>query len=145
MGILFQDQFEVKEVSKKFDKVTRLNCRLTEEGYEMGLDLDINSDLFMLEINDRFTCALSSTLALDGSADPGNFDQSGNPSLLDQYEYAMYGKLYKWKQDQPKAPVEVYVSFGGLLMRLKGDQRHLAKLSLDSRMYLLIRKIQAHS
>ena len=47
-------QFEVKEVSKKFDKVTRLACRLTEEGYEMGLDLDINSDLFALENNDRF-------------------------------------------------------------------------------------------
>ena len=53
----------------------------------------------------------------------------------------MYGKLYKWKQDQPKAPVEVHVSFGGLLMRLKGDARHLSKLSLDERVYLLIRKI----
>ena len=58
-----------------------------------------------------------------------------------QYEYAMHGKLYKWKQDQPKAPVEVYISFGGLLMRLRGDARHLVKLSLDSRLYLLIRKI----
>ena len=63
------------------------------------------------------------------------------PSLLDQYEYSMYGKLYKWKQDMPKAPVEIYISFGGLLMRLKGDPRHLAKLTLDSRLYLLIRKI----
>ena len=46
-------------------------------------------------------------------------------------------------QDQPKAPVELYVSFGGLLMRLKGDARHLAKLSLDTRVYLLLRKIQS--
>ena len=148
----------------------------------MSLDLDINSDLFALEINDRFvraapppgppralirppvhtvpahlkksapmstagasaraqTFALASTLALDGSQDAGTFDQSGGPSLLDQYDYAMYGKLYKWKQDTPKAPVEVYVSFGGLLMRLKGDPRHLAKLQLDARVYLLLRKI----
>lgn len=64
-------QFEVKEVSKKFDKVSRLACRLSEEGYDMGLDLDINSDLFALEINDRFTFALASTLALDGSPDSG--------------------------------------------------------------------------
>ena len=42
--------------------------------------------------------ALASTLALDGSQDTGTFDQSAGPSLLDQYEYAMYGKLYKWKQ-----------------------------------------------
>ena len=52
-------------------------------------------------------------------------------------------QLYKWKQDNPKAPVDLYVSFGGLLMRLKGDARHLSKLQLDSRVYLLLRKIQA--
>ena len=109
----------------------------------MALDLDINSDLYMLDINDRFAFALASTLAPDGSPDPGTFDQSGAPSLLDQFDYAMYGKLYKWKQDQPKAPVDLYVSFGGLLMRLRGDARHLAKLSLDSRVYLLMRKIQS--
>ena len=53
----------------------------------------------------------------------------------------MYGKIYKWKQAEPKAPIEVQVSFGGLLMRLKGDPRHLQNLVLDSRIYLLIRKI----
>ena len=47
--------------------------------------------------------------------------------------------MYKWKQDNPKAPVDLYVSFGGLLMRLKGDADQLAKLQLDSRIYLLLR------
>ena len=139
--MLYQDQFEVKEVGKKFDKVSRLACRLADEGYDMNLDMDVNSDLFNLEINDRFTLALASTLALDGSVDSGTYDQSGMPSLLDQYEYAMYGKLYKWKQDQPKAPVEIYVSFGGLLMRLRGDPQHLEKLHLDNKVYCLMRKI----
>ena len=37
----------------------------------MNLDVDINSDLYPLEINDRFTFALASTLALDGSTDSG--------------------------------------------------------------------------
>ena len=142
-GLLFTDQFQVKEINKKFDKVTRFACRLAEEGYEMGLDIDINSDLYSLTVNDQFTFALASTLNLDGTQGTGSFDQSTAPSLLDQYDYAMYGKLYKWKQDQPKAPVEVYVSCGGLLMRLKGDPRHLVKLTLDSRVYLLVRKIQS--
>ena len=31
---------------------------VSEEGYEMALDLDINDDLFKLEIKDRFTFAL---------------------------------------------------------------------------------------
>ena len=44
---------------------------------------------------------------------------------------------------QPKAPIELYVSFGGLLFRLRGDAQHLEKLHLDSRVYMLIRRIQA--
>ena len=86
--------------------------------------------------------ALADTLALDGKPDAGHYDQSGQPSLLDQYEYAMHGKLYKWKQEQPKAPVEVHVSYGGLLMKLKGDHRQLDKLTLDARVYLLVRKFE---
>ena len=44
-------------------------------------------------------------------------------------------------QETTKHPIEVHVSFGGLLMRLKGEARHLQKLELDSRVFLLIRKV----
>eukprot|EP00316_Scyphosphaera_apsteinii_P026179 CAMPEP_0119327004 /NCGR_PEP_ID=MMETSP1333-20130426/69719_1 /TAXON_ID=418940 /ORGANISM="Scyphosphaera apsteinii, Strain RCC1455" /LENGTH=146 /DNA_ID=CAMNT_0007335465 /DNA_START=34 /DNA_END=474 /DNA_ORIENTATION=+ len=144
-GTLFEEQFEIKETSKKFDKVTRLHCRLVDEAYELQLDLDINSDLFPLEVGQRFAFLLVSTLAIDGAVDSGKWDQSSQPSLLDQYEYAMYGKIYKWKQDNTKAPSEIFVSFGGLLMRLKGDARHLQKLKLDARIYMLMRKISKDS
>ena len=50
-------------------------------------------------------------------------------------------QLYKWKQDNPKKEIEVQVSYGGLLMRLRGDPKMLQKLSLDARIYLLIRRI----
>lgn len=83
---LFEEQFEVKNTSKKFDKVTRAHCRLAEEGYELALDLDVNSDLFPLEAGERFAFLLTSTLDLGGAADPGVYDQSGKPSLLDAYE-----------------------------------------------------------
>lgn len=139
--MLYQDQFEVTDVGKKFDKVSRLHCRLTEETDDMKLDMDVNSDLLSLNVTSRFTFALAHTLALDGSADSGVFDQSGAASLLDQYDYVMYGKLYKWKQESPGSAVELYVSCGGLLMRLKGDARRLSKLELDSRVYLLVRKV----
>ena len=42
---------------------------------------------------------------------------------------------------RPARRSEVYVSFGGLLMRLRGDSKHLQKLVLDTRIYLLMRKI----
>lgn len=34
----------------------------------------------------------------------------------------------------------VFVSFGGLLMHLRGDESNLKNLDLDSRVYLLMRK-----
>lgn len=36
---------------------------------------------------------------------------------------------------------EIFVSYGGLLMSLKGDPRNLQKIELDMRMYLLMRKV----
>eukprot|EP00966_Prymnesium_polylepis_P302222 6982613-Prymnesium_polylepis.1 len=84
-ALLYQEQFEVKEINKKFDKVARLNCRLAEEGYEMVLDLDVNSDLCVLELNDKFTFALASTLSPDGAPGSEFYDQSTGPSLMDQY------------------------------------------------------------
>lgn len=49
------------------------------------------------------------------------------PSLLDQYEYVMYGKVFKveiGKMEHGKEPpVHIMASFGGLLMKLSGQQK----------------------
>ena len=37
----------------------------------MHLDLDVNTDLWPLELGERFTFALASTLSLDGAPDTG--------------------------------------------------------------------------
>lgn len=37
--------------------------------------------------------------------------------------------------------VSVITSFGGLLMQLKGEMRHLIKLRMDSKIYALIKKV----
>lgn len=36
---------------------------------------------------------------------------------------------------------EIYASFGGLLMMLKGDPSSAASFELDQRLFLLIRKV----
>ena len=67
----------------------------------------------------------------------------------------MYGKLFNNAQDE-SGNLSLFASFGewdrcspadvlhpgGLLMKLKGDQGSLDKLRLDSRIYLLIRKVK---
>lgn len=50
----------------------------------------------------------------------------------------MYGKVFK---QQTNKLMEIYASFGGLLMCLKGDPADLDKLTVDKRIYLLIKKI----
>lgn len=56
----------------------------------------------------------------------------------------MHGKVFKVAQSSAKeGKMEVFTSYGGLLMSLKGEPSHLTKIELDQRMYLLIKKIDA--
>lgn len=142
---LFEDTFEVKEIDrdgKKFDKVSRIHCK--SELFQAELVLDVNFDLYPMKKKMKFSLALATTLRLDGQRDEGTFDQSGEESLADKYEYVMHGKVYELEDDDDRK-LTVYVSFGGLLMSLKADDRPdskpLDRIERDSRVYLLIRKL----
>lgn len=69
--------------------------------------------------------------------------QSGEPSLMDNYEYVMHGKVFKVSASKADGKLEIFTSYGGLLMSLKGEPNHLKKIELDMRMYLLIKKVDA--
>lgn len=130
MPLLFEDIFEIKDIDpqgKKFQKVSRLVC--TGDHYEMEMTLDVHSELFPADINDKFNLAIAS------SADDGQAEEA----LFESYDYVMYGKVFKYLEDSARS-VSVMVSFGGLLMALKADPRNLA-LELGSRVFLLMRKL----
>eukprot|EP00744_Colponema_vietnamica_P000065 GILI01000125.1.p1 GENE.GILI01000125.1~~GILI01000125.1.p1 ORF type:complete len:162 (+),score=49.71 GILI01000125.1:52-486(+) len=139
-GLLFQDIFDVKKVDpdgKKFNKVSRIVCKGRD--FAMDLSLDINSEIYEVRVDERYKVALASTLSLDGAADPGHFVQNPGRTLMDSYDYVMYGKIFKCAEDN--AQMSVYASFGGLLLLLKGQPEHLEALSVDQRLYLLMRKV----
>src|SRR4051812_35150195 len=74
----------------------------------MELILDVNVDLYPVEINTKFSFALASTLNLDGTPDEPVYDQSvfHKQTLLDKYEYVMYGKVFKYSEErQPTTKV----------------------------------------
>lgn len=51
----------------------------------------------------------------------------------------MHGKVFSYEHkggDQ----VEIDISYGGLLMRLRGDHMHLKNIEPDSNLYLLIKR-----
>eukprot|EP00871_Galdieria_phlegrea_P005108 jgi/Galph1/5599/GphlegSOOS_G4265.1 len=168
-SVLFEEVFSVTEVDmvrdpkdpsrkikeKKFDKgiypfvpfftlsgifsVSRILCY--GESYQTELLVDINSEIYSLREKEKFELVLVHSLALDGRPDDGLYHPTDEPTLLDQFEYAMYGKIFKFSEEVGKSVV--YVSFGGLLMALKGEPRIITPQSfeVDSAIYLLIRKL----
>lgn len=75
------------------------------ENYEMEMQLDVNTEIYKVKNGQKFTIAIAHSLSLDGSADRPLVE--GQPSLLDKYEYVMYGKVFKLKEEKG-APMKLY-------------------------------------
>merc|ERR1712216_208491 len=98
----------------------------------------------MGEDGDKLTVAVATSLSLDGSvvAPSDYLRPDKKPSLLDQFDYAMHGVVYKVAHVSG-TKVEGHLSHGGLLARFVGDQRHLKKLTVDAEVYTLLKKSAA--
>ena len=139
---LFEDIFEVTTLNpdrKTFDRVNRIAS--TGTTFECDLLLDVNCEIYSLKEGEKVTLVLASTLNLDGTPDDhfSYAPNAGEPTLADNYEYVMHGRVFDitYKGD---GMVVIAASFGGLLMRLTGDQRHLSSVQPDMRLYILIKK-----
>lgn len=140
---LFEDIFEVTALNpdgkKIFDRVNRLAAIGTT--FECDLLLDINSEIYKVSDMDKLTLVLASTLHLDGSpADHFNYtSEEDTPTLADNYEYVMHGRVFDLSHKKDGVVV-ISASFGGLLMRLTGDNRHLQAILPDQRLFLLLKQ-----
>ncbi|KAL4272682.1 hypothetical protein GQ457_13G005350 [Hibiscus cannabinus] len=137
--IQFEDIFVVNKLDpdgKKFDKVSRIEAR--SQNCDMFMHLDVNTEIYPLLAGDKFTMAL----AHNGTPDTGYYTP-GRKSLADKYEYVMHGKLYKITDDASGGGLkaELYVSYGGLLMLLRGEASHVSHFELDQRIFLLLRRL----
>ncbi|KAF9499811.1 RNA polymerase [Pleurotus eryngii] len=152
-NIVFDDIFTINAIDKegkKFDRVSRLYAH--SKNYDMDLTLDYNVELFPLREEQNFALALSSSLARgEGPANTGTEDGGdkdldvwrpdgkGRRGLEEDYDYVMYGKVYKFDGGTSEV-VTAYISFGGLLMSLTGSFRHMTSIVLGDPVYLLMRK-----
>lgn len=119
----------------KFNRVSRF-VAVTSGDAPLELLIDINISLFPLAEGSRFGLALSSTLDPTGGTADGL-----DPSVLsvaDDYDYVMHGKVYRCEPLGDRK-LGLYISFGGLLLRLKGDAEALASVELDSMVYVLLK------
>ncbi|PIA44750.1 hypothetical protein AQUCO_01700384v1 [Aquilegia coerulea] len=136
--ILFEDIFTIKRMNPDVSRV-----EVEGEHFNTKMQLDVNTDIYPLHDGEKFTMVLAPTLSLDGTPDTGYFTPGGRKSLADKFEYVMHGKLYKISEggSGTNVTVEVYASFGGLLMKLSGEPTIASKFELDQRLFLLMRKV----
>ncbi|CDO72339.1 hypothetical protein BN946_scf184977.g36 [Trametes cinnabarina] len=151
-NIVFDDIFTINAIDKegkKFDRVSRLYAH--SKNYDMDLTLDYNVELFPLQNGQSFALALASSLsrAPPGAAGTGDDedkdrdvwrpDAKGRRGLDDDYEYVMYGKVYRFDSGSAEI-VTAYASFGGLLMSLTGSFRHMTSIVLGDPVFILLRR-----
>ncbi|KAI5123633.1 hypothetical protein M0805_003447 [Coniferiporia weirii] len=151
-NIVFDDLFTVSDIDKegkKFDRVSRLFAH--SSNYDMDLTLDYNTELYPLNKGESFSLVLASSLMRggEGAASGGDEDKDthvwrpdgkGRGGLEEDYEYVMYGRVYKFDDGTSSGIVTAYMSFGGLLMTLTGSYRHMTSFVLGNSVYLLMRK-----
>jgi len=117
----------------------------------MKLTLDYNCEIFPLEIGQNVVLALASSLARDPTVsqdgtveedrdrDVWRPDGKGRRGFEDDYDYVMYGRVYRFDPGTDDV-VTAYASFGGLLMSLTGSFRHMTNIVLGDPVFLLMRK-----
>ena len=141
VGQLFQDSFKITAVDpdgKKFDRVSRLICH--GDTFGMKLTIDVHSELFRCKTEDKIVMTLNSTIRPDGEPGADYYEPPTGPTLLDDYDYAMHGQVFHF-EDKEENNVAVYVSYGGLLMRLEGNRRHISQvIKKGVKLYCLLKK-----
>ncbi|KAK4685940.1 DNA-directed RNA polymerases I, II, and III subunit RPABC3, partial [Tremellales sp. Uapishka_1] len=147
---------DVDKDGKKFDRVSRITA--TSLSLNMSLTLDIAVELYPLQAAEKFSLAIARSLvpeelseAQNGDGESENGDgvkkikrelwRGGDMGLAGDYDYVMHGKVYKFDDSaQGENQTTAYLSFGGLLMALRGSYRHLAGVVVGENVYLLMRK-----
>ncbi|KAE9620924.1 hypothetical protein Lal_00019103 [Lupinus albus] len=135
---LFDDIFKVEALNpdgQKYDKVSRVVAQSEKCG--MYMLLDVNTEIYPMNKDERFLMVLSPSLVLN--------TEDGPVSIQDKFEYIMHGRLYNIVNDgdsKTDPEVEVYASFGGLQLMLRGHASHCLKFAVDQKLFLLIRKVE---
>ena len=102
-NILYEASFKVDGLNTaKYDRVSRVTATDDQNG-ETTCFLDVNTELYPIEMDERLTMALALSLNLDGSKDDSKGWRNvgrGEATLADEYEYVMHGKIYRFEEGE---------------------------------------------
>jgi hypothetical protein len=88
--------------------VSRINGQT--EAHETHIELDVNVELYPIEeAGERHKFLLASTLNPDGTPDSGVYEPYRSEGIMADYDYVMYGKVFKYTEEKPS--MKVYARF----------------------------------
>jgi len=70
-------------------------------------------------------------------------EEVGKPSDRDSYEYVMYGVVFDMEEKEKGSDLTVFISFGGLLMRVSGSADAMSsfrKEGKEARVFLMMKR-----
>ena len=143
-NIIFEDTIQLNDIDKEgrfFEKVSRVDA--TSEVYDCKLSFDVNVEAYPVQKGSFYSLVLAKSLNIDGMASPNTFSYdiyTKKNTLLDKYDYVMYGKIFKYNEEND-GKISLFISFGGLLLSITGNANHLQDLKIDERIYMLMKKI----
>ncbi|KAF2272977.1 RNA polymerase Rpb8 [Westerdykella ornata] len=137
---VFEETFTINSINnEKYDRVSRIFG--TSADHSVTMQLDINHELFPVNVGDNINMVLARTLNLDGSKDDekGWRDTAkGEPTLADMFDYVCHGKNYRF-EDNDGETCKFYSSFGGLLLCIEGPYKKMTGLRIEY-IYMLLKK-----
>uniref|UniRef100_A0A7S1ACM0 DNA-directed RNA polymerases I, II, and III subunit RPABC3 n=1 Tax=Noctiluca scintillans TaxID=2966 RepID=A0A7S1ACM0_NOCSC len=142
----FEDSFTVKTVdNSRFERSARIDCESVT--FSNNMELDINNIIYPVSPGEQVYIAITDNVSPADNPRQLSTAYDHDPrllgrSIMDQFEYVMFGKIYKKDDKRKDKTAVVFASFGGLLMRLQSDSVQLSEFHVTDSIYLLMRKVQ---
>ena len=92
---IYEDAFTITQVQDQtYERVARVSG--TTDSNDTLLTLDINNELFPLDVGQPVRMVIATTLNEDGQKEQAGWRaKSADEGLAQYYEYVCYGKVYK--------------------------------------------------
>ena len=124
----FAGDFTVEDIDKKgqqFSNVSRFFCKSFDNN--TTLKFDANVQIFNLNKHEGIYITIQNEIPEDAEA---------------FYHYVMHGLIYKYDEKNEHTIACLYISFGGLLLKLKGPVEQLSGIPRGEHTLFCVRKNQ---
>lgn len=110
--------------------------------------MDINSDIYPVKQGEFYKIGIAASYQNEETSDYYSIADMKN-TLFDEYDYVMHGKVFRYEIHNDES-ISQYISFGGLILRVKGDNKAWSSIygkspEVDQKVFLLMKQAAKQS